>query len=216
MPPDSQQNDAHPNQQTTLSPAPAAASAPGGAGIPPAPLAQCIQRREAFWHNVVRDILNSLAATAANFSGRLKPTAGGAATTPAPDHELFDGRMAVITRLGQRIPIADVYPVFACSIPGANGPHDRSIAADVQCSIFQIRTPNGEVYTLPGHEIASGLALSESRVRQMEAAARAQAGAGTVEAEAPFGFAAYTSLARSEREQSQGLPGRIPLSKDDG
>ena len=73
------------------------------------------------------------------------------------------------------------------------------LAADVQCSIFQIRTPSGEVYTLPIHEIVSVHALSESLVRQMEAAALAQADSSEPDA-APFGFAAFTSLARSERE----------------
>jgi hypothetical protein len=181
-----------------------ALAVPGtGAAQPVGPAGQAAARRELFWHNVVREILSSLAVTAATFSGRLSPTASGAATTPAPDHELFDGRMAVITRLGQRIPIADVYPVFACSVPTHGGQRDRLLAADVQCSIFQIRTPSGEVYTLPIHEIASVHSLSEALIRQMEATARAQAkdaGETGVPSE-PFGFAAFTSLARTEREQ---------------
>ena len=179
-----------------------------------APMAQVAQRREVFWHNVVRDILNTLAVTAATFSGRLKPTAGGAATAPSPDHELFDGRMAVITKLGQRIPIADVYPVFACSLPSASDAMDRSLATDVQCSIFQIRTPSGEVYTLPIHEIVSVHALSESLLRQMEAAAMAGAAEKNGESDAPFGFAAFTSLARSEREQTQRLGGKNTPDED--
>ena len=165
-------------------------------------LSSATARREAFWHNVVRDTLNSLAATAASFSGRLSADASGAATAPLPDHDLFDGRMAVITKLGQRIPIADIYPVFACSVPSSRSPDERAIAADVQCSIFQIRTPSGEVYTLPIHEIVSVHALSESLVKQMEAAALAQADSAEPDA-APFGFAAFTSLARSEREAAR-------------
>ena len=168
----------------------------------PCPSGQTAERRELFWHNVVREILSSLAVTAANFSGRLSPTAEGAATSPSPSHELFDGRMAVITRLGQRIPIADVYPVFACSLPTHRPQQDRMLAADVQCSIFQIRTPSGEVYTLPIHEIASVHALSESLVRQMEEAARAQNSDDKTVSSEPFGFAAFTSLARTEREQA--------------
>ena len=175
---------------------------PGGG-----PQGQAAFRREAFWHNVVREILNALAATAATLSGRLSADAAGAATTPAPDHEMFDGRMAVITRLGQRIPIADVYPVFACSLPSSSGPRDRALAADVQCSIFQIRTPAGEVYTLPVHEIVSVHALSESLVRQMEAAATAQTtGLDGQPQTAPFGFAAFTSLARSEQDGADAVP----------
>jgi len=161
--------------------------------------AQTAGRREIFWQNVVREILSSLAATAATFSGRLSATAAGAATSPTPDHELFDGRMAVITKLGQRIPIADVFPVFACGIPTSCGPHNRMLAADVQCSVFQIRTPSGEVYTLPIHEIASIHALSESLVKKLEADAREQ-GQPDGEMVEPFGFAAFTSLANSEND----------------
>lgn len=160
-------------------------------------------RRELFWQNVVREILSALSVTAAAYAGRLKPTAGGAAMTPAPDHDLFDGRMAVITRLGQRIPIADVYPVFACSLASHKPAQDRMLAADVQCSIFQIRTPSGEIYTLPVHEIASVHALSESLIRQMQQAAQSLSPSDTPDSDAPFGFAAFTSLAQSERETSE-------------
>lgn len=189
---------AEPTSDAPLAPRAAANGAPLGAA------GQTANRRELFWHNVVREILSSLAATAATYSGRLSPTASGAATTPAPEHELFDGRMAVITRLGQRIPIADVYPVFACSVPAHRGQRDRLLAADVQCSIFQIRTPSGEVYTLPVHEIAAVHALSDALIKQMEAAARDQIpddANGGVAGE-PFGFAAFTSLAQTEREQT--------------
>ncbi len=163
------------------------------------PIALLAQRRELFWQNVVREILSSLAATAAMFSGRLSATASGAASTPGPEHELFDGRMAVITRLGQRIPIADVYPVFACSIPSAKGSTaDRMLAADVQCTVFQIRTPTGEVYTIPLHEIVGIHALTEALVRQLEQAALQGNGSGPSDESVPFGFAAFSSLARTE------------------
>jgi hypothetical protein len=158
-------------------------------------------RREIFWHNVVREILSSLAATAAMLSGRLSATASGAATGTSPEHEMFDGRMAVITRLGQRIPIADVYPVFACSVPTARGMGERMRSADVQCSIFQIRTPTGEVYTLPVHEIMAVHSLSESLVRKMESLAAAKAGLKPDEEKEPFGFAAFRRLGESEKEE---------------
>jgi hypothetical protein len=166
---------------------------------------QLALRRELFWQNVVREILSSLAATAAAFSGRLSATAAGAASTPAPEHELFDGRMAVITRQGQRIPIADVYPVFACSVPTARGAADRMLSADVQCTVFQIRTPPGEVYTIPLHEIVGIHALSEALIRQLEAAAAEQAGEedGSTSVE-PFGFAAFTRLSASEGKSNGG------------
>lgn len=183
---------------------PANPMTPNGFRTPSAPpmvgfSAQTAGRRDIFWQNVVREILSSLAATAATFSGRLSATAAGAATSPTPDHELFDGRMAVITKLGQRIPIADVFPVFACGVPASQGPHNRMLAADVQCSVFQIRTPSGEVYTLPIHEIASIHALSEALVKKLESDAREQ-GQPDGEMVEPFGFAAFTSLALSEND----------------
>ncbi len=165
------------------------------------------RRREVFWQNVVRETLNALSVAAAMYSGRLSADAKGASASGAPAHELFDGRMAVMTRLGQRIPIADVYPVFACSVPSVSpgsGSGDRMLSADVQCTVFQIRTPTGEVYTLPVHEIVSVHALSEALMRQLQVAAAeaSEDGPGKASGE-PFGFAAYTSLARSEAE-SQG------------
>lgn len=167
------------------------------------------RRREIFWQNVVREILNDLAVTAAMYSGRLSPTAKGAASTGTPDHELFDGRTAVITRLGQRIPIADVYPVFACSVPKSSpsaGAGDRDLSADVQCTIFQIRTPTGEVYTLPVHEIAGVHALSGALIQQLQEAAAQAAGLDVANDDGvPFGFAAYTNLAQSEQQAKNGL-----------
>lgn len=163
-------------------------------------------RRELFWQNVVREMLNTLAAAAAVSGGRLGTGAAAAATGSSPIHELFDGRMAVVTRLGQRIPIADVVPLFACSInTGAspNGAAERSLSADVQCTVFQITTPGGEVYTLPLHEISSVHSLSDHLIRRLQAAAHAQAqalGAGSADDDRPFGFAAFTSLARSEQD----------------
>lgn len=155
-----------------------------------------IRRREVFWHNVVREILSALSAAAAS-SGRLKASPAGAAMSASPTDDIFDGRMAVITRLGQRIAIADVFPVFACSVSNTRG--DRMLSGDVQCSVFQIRTPAGEVYTLPLHEIAAVHSLSEDLLKRMEAAAEVVEEADEGEGR-PFGFAAYTSLARSERE----------------
>ena len=74
----------------------------------------------------------------------------------------------------------------------------------MQCSVFQIRTPAGEVFTLPIQEIASVHALSENLVQRMEQAAQAQAaqatpGVANAGDGRPFGFAAFTSLSRSEQ-----------------
>jgi hypothetical protein len=161
-------------------------------------------RRELFWQNVVREMLTGLAAAAAASGGRLSAGPAGAATGASPVHELFDGRMAVITRLGQRIPIADVVPLFACSIstPKGSDPAQRSLSADVQCTVFQITTPNGEVHTLPVHEISSIHALSEQLLQRMQhAAAEAQGLTGPQSDGKPFGFAAFTSLARAEQQE---------------
>lgn len=169
-----------------------------------APAGVVAGRRELFWHNVIREILNSLAGAAAAAGGRLTPTASGAAQSGSPASELFDGRMAVVTRFGQRIPIADIYPVFACSVPtaGPSSAETRMLSMDVQCTVFQIRTPAGEVYTLPVHEISAIHALSEHLIQRLAEQARQAAGAGSTPQqgdETPFGFAAFTSLAQSEQ-----------------
>jgi len=156
------------------------------------------RRRELFWQNVVREILDAL-SVAARSGGRLSASPKGAAMSTGPLDEMFDGRMAVITRLGQRIPIADVFPVFACSV--GRTPGDRMLSADVQCTVFQIHTPGGEVYTIPVHEVVAFHSLSEELVRRLEQAAQASQENEDEQYEGmPFGFAAYTQLARAERE----------------
>ena len=115
-------------------------------------------RRDLFWQNVVRDILMALAAAAAS-GGRLSPTPTGAAHSPSPVNEIFDGRLALVTTLGQRIPIADVYPVFACSALRPD-PQTRALSDDVQATVFRVKTPAGEAYTLPISSISSFHSLS--------------------------------------------------------
>lgn len=165
-------------------------------------LGDLTRRREVFWQNVVQEILSAL-SVAAGSGGRLSASARGAATSPGPLDEMFDGRMAVITRLGQRIPIADVFPVFACSVEA--NPGDREVSTDVQCTVFQIHTPGGEVFTLPVHEIVAVHSLSEELVRRMEEAAQASHMDDPESPETmPFGFAAFTSLVKAERAQQSG------------
>lgn len=168
--------------------------------------AHSFARRDLFWQNVVREMLGGLAAAAATSGGRLSVGPKGAATGGSPVHDLFDGRMAVVTRLGQRIPIADVTPLFACSIAigGPGDAMDRAIAADVQCTVFQITTPGGEVYTLPVHEIAMIHSLSHQLVERLQQAASSQN--ATPGDDRPFGFAAFTSLANSERDGMNASP----------
>lgn len=152
--------------------------------------------RELFWHNVMREILTSLSVLSAQTRPALEAEGGTGNGPPpaAPPHaELFDGRLAVLTRGGERIPIAGVAPVFACSIPGSD--MTRSLSSDVQCSVFQIHTPTGEVHTVPVHELRGFHTLTDALMKQIEAATRRDDENGQPR---PFGFAAFTSLARSE------------------
>ncbi len=155
-----------------------------------------LARRELFWHNVVREMLTSLSV--------MTLQRGGEPYDPEAEKaykETFDGRLAVVTDLGVRIPIAEVHPVFACSVPGSEA--ERQLSHAVQCSVFQIRTPTGEVHTLPVHEIRSIHALSEQLMQQLEQAAmQAQAQREGEEAR-PFGFAAFTSLASDSADESE-------------
>ena len=146
--------------------------------------------RELFWQNVIREMLTSLSVLWASKdkhkTASLEPAghvAGG---------DLFDGRVAVITTLGQRIPIGAVYPLFACGIQTSDG--DRALSMAVECSVFQIHTPGGEVFTVPLHEIRAFHSLSEQLIDEIKQASIEQGGSDQQE---PFGFAAYTSLART-------------------
>lgn len=162
--------------------------------VHPAELVQV--RRDLFWQNVVREVLMGLSAAAAQSAGRLNATPSAAATGSSPVDSMFDGRMAVITSLGQRIPIADVVPVFACSTPRSS--NDRLLSADIQCTVFRIRTPSGENYTLPITQIIGVHSMSDALAQQLEAAAQEMEEEDADGNKMPFGFAAYTSLAQSE------------------
>ena len=187
--------------------------------------------RELFWQNVIREMLTSLSMMSIQMEAkksaeRMTPdaiiidtpagriTTGGPAPEDQDDHDeadddepshedLFDGRLAVITTLGSRIPIAEVHPLFACGV--TTSASERSIATAVECSVFQISTPTGEVYTLPLSEIRGFHSLSPELVQQLQHEAEMQmqlmTGGKDGETEQPFGFAAFTSLAKAEREQ---------------
>lgn len=159
-------------------------------------------RRDVFWQNVVREILLGLAAAAAAETGRLSATPTGAANGADPVSEMFDGRMGLITSLGQRIPIADVVPVFSVSSPSS--PEDRTRSTDVQCTVFRIRTPMGESYTLPVTQIVGFHSLSDALADQLEAAAQEMEAIDDDGSRLPFGFAAYTALAHSEAAAKNG------------
>jgi len=167
----------------------------------PYPVARVQIRRDVFWQNVCREILMGLAAAAAESAGRTGTGPTDAQMSPSPTSELFDGRMAVMTASGQRIPIADVYPVFAYSMVGNDEVRSRS--DDVQCTVFRITTPGGENFTLPISQIISIHSLSQSLIEKMEQAQELLKGPGEEDDRVPFGFAAYTSLARSEQQARQ-------------
>lgn len=148
-------------------------------------MADMIAAREMFWNNVVREMLTSLSVMTLRRSDN----------SPAGPDNLFDGRIAVITVQGKRIPIAAVTPLLACGFPGSDAEKALSIA--LECTVFQIHTPTGEVFTLPLHEIRAVHSLSEELMRRMEEAASEASGEN--EEHEPFGFAAFTSLSRAQR-----------------
>lgn len=136
--------------------------------------------RTLFWQNVVQEMLVS-------FPER-------AATNP----EIADGRLGLMTRGGERVAIGKVVPLFSLSVPA--NPEQRMLSVAVQCSVFEIHTPEGEVVTLPLEEIRGVHSLSEELVEQLKSMTQArQEGDG----EEPFGFAAFTSLAREQQASAK-------------
>ncbi|GAB5496567.1 MAG: hypothetical protein Phyf2KO_16470 [Phycisphaerales bacterium] len=180
--------------------------------------------RELFWQNVIQEMLTSLSMLSMQIEARksaqrrnpgtiIIDTPGGTITSQpqdesgeqeSSDEALFDGRLAVITTQGTRIPIAEVHPLFACGVASNNG--DRALSNAVECTVFQISTPPGEVYTLPLSEIRGFHSLSPELVQKLQAQAEAQmqfARRAEGETDQPFGFAAFTSLSRDEREEAE-------------
>ena len=168
---------------------------------------EVIAARELFWNNVIREILTSLsvmcsmrpaappsdeAAADAHARGTLAPPPDANGYDPT----LFDGRLAVVTRGGERVAISDVYPLFAC---GVNNPHDRGLAVALECTVFQIRTPDGHIFTLPLEEIRAFHALTPEFLAKLARVTRRKRGPKDQDEQMPFGFAAFTSLV-------QGLP----------
>ena len=166
-----------------------------------------LARRELFWHNVMREILTSLSVM------RLKRGDGPYdPDTEVQIRQTFDGRLAIITSLGNRIPIGEVHPVFACSIQGSSSM--RQLSEDVQCTVFQIRTPAGEVHTIPLHEMRGFHALTPELMARLEAQAQEAADASTKNKDEPFGFGAFTSIARNMGEEPAPPPPEVPVTRD--
>ncbi len=117
------------------------------------------------------------------------------ASPTALEDDPFDGRLAIITTHGVRIAIGAIAPMFACGLNRSEA--DRDLSMDVECTVFQIETPEGEVFTLPVHEIRSFHALTSELIERIKAAS--QPGADEAD-QMPFGFAAFTSMAKSQRQ----------------
>ena len=111
--------------------------------------------------------------------------------------QIADGRVSVVTSLGERIPLAGVEPLFPCSV--VSDPRERQLCIAVQCTVFSIRTPVGEIVTIPLHEITSVRVLSDELMRELEAAFNESGEKPNGE---PFGFAAFTSLAKQTESKS--------------
>jgi len=181
----------------------------------PQPLtpAQAEAARRLFWQNFMRQVLTALSVESLRRHERdssiyyppeedlpAKPT-----NVPGIPGQgsLFDGRLAILTHAGERIAIGEVFPALACSL---TDPGQRAMSLAVECTIFQIRTPTGEVFTLPLEEIRGFHALSPQLMAQLEAAARAQERAtpeGEPDETLPFGFAAFTSLAQQQDRETE-------------
>ncbi len=140
-------------------------------------LALVTLQRRLFWENVVREMLTGLSMLRES----------------QPD--LFDGRIALLTRGGERIPVADVTPMFACGIPGSAAERAASIA--VECTVFRIQTPGGEVFTLPLAEIRGLHTLTSELMQELEKEAGEGAGEEGEGGGKPFGLAAFRSITHS-------------------
>jgi hypothetical protein len=147
--------------------------------------------REMLWHNVVREMLCALCLETGHADASDKP-------------RVLDGRLTVITFRGERIPIGAVRPLINFGVGSTRA--EKQLSMMLQGTVFQIVTPDGDVFTLPLHEIRGLHALSESVMQELQAAAESNEPS---EPGKPFGFAAFTALA-------QGLSNRpIPQAPDD-
>lgn len=176
--------------------------------------AQAEAARRLFWQNFMRQVLTALSVESMRRHERegsiyyppeedLPPKPKDVPAIPQ-EGNLFDGRLAILTHAGERIAIGEVFPALAC---GLTDPGQRAMSMAVECTIFQIRTPTGEVFTLPLEQIRGFHALSPQLMAQLEATARAQEQRqrpeGDPDEKLPFGFAAFTSLAQQKSQDTE-------------
>ncbi len=136
-----------------------------------------VAARDLFWENVVREMLTGLSMMQGQHP------------------EMFDGRIAVLTHAGERIPIGEVAPMFACSILQADS-WERAAAVAVECTVFRIKTPAGELYTLPIREIRGMHAMTPELLKHIEQEAIQRIADNPDKP--PFGLAAFTTVHREQ------------------
>lgn len=160
--------------------------------------------RELFWQNVLREMMSGLIV--ASMKLHAHDTGSGESEVPtAQERSLLDGRVGLITRRGERIPVASIFPVFAAT--SGESPHQRAMSAAVEGTVLQVVTPAGEVYALPIGDIRGFHALSEDLIKQLE-------GPEDENHNTPFGFAAFTSLARTAGREVNDSPGAVHQGAD--
>jgi len=138
---------------------------------------QLAAMRDAFWNNIVREMLAGLMMAAGK-----RP-------------ELFDGRFALLTHGHERIPIAGIEPVFGYTVRGTAA--ERRASAAIQMTVFRVATPDGEVFTLPIHQVRGFHELTPEllqRLERAEAEAERAARGDLVPEPRPFGLAAFAAL----------------------
>ncbi len=153
---------------------------------------ELIALRDVFWNNVAQEMLNGLSVLSQQHP------------------EMFDGRFAVLTHGGERIPIARVDPIFACSLPFDKAEKRMSMA--VQSTVFRVQTPAGEVFTIPLHEIRGLHALTPELIAKMQqalgeegASSNGETGEGSTSK--PFGLAAFAALPKKPLGPAPSEPG---------
>jgi hypothetical protein len=138
---------------------------------------QLVSVRVLFWDNVVREVLGGLA-----MAGQREPG-------------LMDGRFAVLTHGGERIPIARVEPVFSYSVCGTRA--DRQTSEAIQLTVFRVTTPDGEVFTLPVREVRGFHELTPELLGRLQKEEDDEQKSSRDPAPRPFGLAAFAALPKA-------------------
>lgn len=146
---------------------------------------EAIALRTLYWENVVREMLTELSVASMN----------------AKNQDIFDGRFAVLTHAGERIPIAAVSPVFACGLPGSES--EKALSLAVECTVFRVRAPEGEVFTLPLSQIRGIHTLSAELLESLEKQAMNKLAENQSDAAKPFGLAAFTHAATQDEQAAK-------------